>query len=167
MVKLNKFLDEKKIHLVFDVTLWLKGVFALGEILAGLAAYFVPQEFLVDLVWWVTKDEFAEDPHDLVANFLLHGVEKLSVGAKTFAATYLLAHGVVKLWLIVGLLRQRLWYYPVSLMVFAAFIVYQLYRYSFTHSIWLLFITAIDLVVIVLTWHEYRFLQRSPHRTSS
>lgn len=161
MLGLNKLLDEKKIHLVFDVTLWLKGAFAFSEILAGLAAYFVPQEFLIDLVYWVTTDEFGETKHDLVSNFLLQGVEHLSVGAKTFAAIYLLAHGVVKLWLIVGLLRQKLWYYPISLIVFALFIVYQLYRYSYTQSIWLLFITAVDVVVIVLTWHEYRFLQRS------
>jgi uncharacterized membrane protein len=161
MVKLDKLLDERKIHLVFDVTLWLKGAFAFSEILAGLAAYFVPQEFLVDLVYWVTTDEFGETRHDIISNLLLHGVEHLSVGAKTFAALYLLAHGVVKLWLIVGLLRQRLWYYPVSLIVFALFIVYQLYRYTFTHSIFLLFLTAVDIVVIVLTWHEWRFLQRS------
>lgn len=167
MLGLNKLLDEKKIHLVFDVTLWLKGAFAFSEILAGLAAYFVPQEFLIDLVYWVTTDEFGETKHDLVSNLLLQGVEHLSVGAKTFAAIYLLAHGVVKLWLIIGLLRQKLWYYPVSLIVFALFIVYQLYRYSYTQSIWLLFITAVDVVVIVLTWHEYRFLQRSYHQIRS
>jgi len=167
MLGLNKLLDEKKIHLVFDVTLWLKGAFAFSEILAGLAAYFVPKEFLIDLVYWVTTDEFGETKHDLVSNLLLQGVEHLSVGAKTFAAIYLLAHGVVKLWLIVGLLRQKLWYYPISLIVFTLFIVYQLYRYSFTQSIWLLFITAVDIVVIVLTWHEYRFLQRSRQRTRS
>lgn len=167
MLGLNKLLDEKKIHLVFDVTLWLKGVFAFSEILSGLAAYFVPKEFLIDLVYWVTTDEFGETKHDLVSNLLLQGVEHLSVGAKTFAAIYLLAHGVVKLWLIVGLLRQKLWYYPISLIVFTLFIVYQLYRYCFTQSIWLLFITAVDIVVIVLTWHEYRFLQRSRHRTRS
>lgn len=167
MLGLNKLLDEKKIHLVFDVTLWLKGAFAFSEILAGLAAYFVPQEFLIDLVYWVTTDEFGETKHDLVSNLLLQGVEHLSVGAKTFAAIYLLAHGVVKLWLIIGLLRQKLWYYPVSLIVFALFIVYQLYRYSYTQSIWLLFITAVDVLVIVLTWHEYRFLQRSYHQIRS
>ena len=77
-----------------------------------------------------------------------------------FAAVYLLGHGVIKLWLIIGLLREKLWYYPTALVVFGLFIVYQLYRYSFTHSIWLLLITIVDLVVIGLTWHEYRYLRR-------
>lgn len=162
MMRLNRIIDERKIFLVFEVSLWLKAIFALLEIVAGIAAYLVSREFLIGLVQWVMRDEFAEDPHDWIANFLLHGVEKLSVGAKTFAAAYLLAHGVVKLWLIIGLLRRRLWYYPVSMVAFALFVAYQLYRYTFTHSIWLLLLTAIDLVVIALTWHEYEFLRRSP-----
>lgn len=151
--------DEEKLHLIFEVSLWFKAVFALSEIFAGVAAYFIPQRFFLTLVLWVTRDEFVEDPHDLVANLLLHTAQHLSVGTKEFAAAYLLGHGVIKLWLIAGLLRERLWYYPVSLVVFCAFVVYQVYRYSFTHSIWLLLITALDIVIIALTWHEYRYLR--------
>ena len=154
----NRFLDEKKIHWIFDVSLWFKAVFALSEIVAGVVAYFVPQRLFLTLVLWVTKQEFAEDPHDFVANSLLHAVQHLSVGTQRFAAAYLLAHGVIKLWLIVGLLRQRLWYYPVAMVVFGAFVGYQLYRYTFTHSIWMQLITALDAVIIALTRHEYRYL---------
>ena len=161
MTDLKKLLDHKNIHLAFEWSLWTKAVFALSEILAGLATYLVPQHLFLAFVLWVTQKEFAEDPHDLVANFLLHSVQNLSVGTQKFAAVYLLAHGVVKLWLIVGLLRERLWYFPVSIAVFGLFIVYQLYRYTFTHSIWLLLITILDIVVIVITWHEYRYLQNA------
>jgi hypothetical protein len=52
-----------------------------------------------------------------------------------------LSHGVVKLWLIIGLLRQKLWYYPLAAAVFGLFIVYQ---YSFTNSLWLLVLSAVD-----------------------
>lgn len=149
---------EENIHLVFEVSLWLKGVDAFFEIIAGIFTYFVSKQLLVGFVLRVTQEEFAEDPHDVVANFLLHMVQHFSVGAQSFLAIYLLAHGVIKLWLIIGLLRKKLWYYPVALVVFALFIVYQLYRYSFTHSVWLLLITALDVIVIVLTWHEYRYL---------
>lgn len=151
--------SEKGIHLVFEVSLWLKGVFAVAEILAGIAAYLVPRQFLVGLVLWVTKDEFAEDPHDLIANFLLHSVQNISIGTQEFAAVYLVGHGVIKLWLIIGLMRKRLWYYPASIVVFGLFIVYQLYRHTFTHSVWLLLITVLDIIVIGLTWHEYRYLR--------
>jgi uncharacterized membrane protein len=69
---------------------------------------------------------------------------------------------VVKLWLIGDLLRGRLVYYPIAIAVFGAFIVYQLYRFHFTHSIWLIVITVIDALVIVLTASEYRQLRSRP-----
>ncbi|WP_338048205.1 DUF2127 domain-containing protein [Paraburkholderia azotifigens] len=110
---------------------------------------------------WVTREEFAEDSHDLVVNFLLHTVQHLSIGAQKFAAIYLLGHGMIKLWLIVGLLRQRLWYYPVSMIVYGLFIAYQVYRYTFTQSVWLLLGTTLDIVIFALTWHEYRSLRNA------
>jgi uncharacterized membrane protein len=157
----KKLLSEHTIHFIFDVSLWIKGIFALSEVGAGVAVYFIAQPFLLTVVQWVTRDEFAEDPQDVVANYLLHSVQSLSIGTQHFAAAYLLGHGVIKLWLIAGLLRRRLWYYAVALAVFGLFVVYQLYRYTFTQSIWLLFITVIDLIVIGLTRHEWRYLKQT------
>lgn len=160
MTKAGKWLTEKRIHLIFQVTLWLKGAFALGEIASGIFAYVVPKDFLLHLVASLTQHELAEDPHDFIANYLMHAAQHYSVGTREFTAIYLISHGAVKLWLIVGLLRERLWYYQTALVVFGLFIVYQLYRFGHTHSLFLLFITAVDVIVIVLTWHEYRYLRR-------
>ncbi|HUZ72702.1 MAG TPA: DUF2127 domain-containing protein [Stellaceae bacterium] len=166
MARSDKLFSERNIHLAFEISLWAKGLFALSEIVAGIAAYFVTRQFLLDVVQWVTKDEFAEDPHDVIANFLLHSVQSLSINTQDFAAVYLLGHGVIKLWIIIGLLRRKLWYYPIAVVVFGLFIVYQLYRYTFTHSVWLLLITALDIIIIGLTWHEYGFLRRSSQQES-
>jgi uncharacterized membrane protein len=154
-----RLFSERNIHLAFAVSLRLKGLFALSEIAAGVAAFFVSQKSLLSVMLWVTKEEFAEDPHDFVANFLLQSVQNLTISAQHFAALYLFAHGLIKLWVIIGLLREKLWYYPVAIVVFALFIAYQLYRYAVAHSVWLLLITALDVVVIGLTWHEYRYLR--------
>lgn len=159
-MRAGNLLNERRIHLVFEVSLLVKGVFALLEIGGGLLAYFVPKQLLLGLVAILTERELAEDPRDLVANYLLHAAQNLSVGTQTFAAAYLLSHGAIKLWLVIGLLRKRLWYYPTALVVFWLFVGYQLYRFSFTRSAFLLLLTAVDLVVIALTWHEYRYLKR-------
>lgn len=150
---------EKTLHLAFELSLWCKGAFALLEIIAGVAAYFVPPQRVLTLVLWVNKEEFVEDPRDLVVNLLLSTVQHLPASAEKFAAIYLLGHGVIKLWLIAGLLQKRLWLYPAAMSIFGLFIVYQLYRYTFTHSVWLLLVTALDVLVIVLTWHEYRHIK--------
>ena len=155
----TRFPDEKYVHLAFQVSLVLKAVFAVAEILAGIGAYFVTQQFLFRLVERITREELLEDPRDFVANYLFQSAQHFSVSTRHFTAVYLLSHGAIKLWLIVGLLRERLWYYPVAIAIFGLFIAYQLYRYSVTHSLWLLLITVVDVVVIVLTWHEYRYLR--------
>jgi len=159
--------NEKLLRAIFDASLWLKAAFALSEVAGGIAAFFVSKQFLLGFVQWVFQDEFADDPHDFIATFFLHSVQGLTSGTLNFAAAYLLVHGVIKLWLIGGLLRERLWYYPTALVVFSLFVAYQLYRYTITHSVWLLLITAIDLAVIGLTWHEWRYLKQTRANQSS
>jgi uncharacterized membrane protein len=153
--------SEKTTHLLFQVTLLCKGVFAALEIVAGIGTYFVTQEFVLQAVARLTRVELLQGPHDVIANYLSASAQHFSLSTRNFTAAYLLTHGVVKLWLIVGLLRERVWYYPLAIAVFGAFIVYQLYRFSLSHSPWLVVITVVDLVVIALTWHEYRYLRRA------
>lgn len=160
MRSIKKFLTERYIRIAFRISLWFKAVFALTEIAGGVVAFFVTRSFLVHAANVITQGELSEDPNDFFANYLRHAVQHFSVNARHFTAIYLLAHGIIKLWLVVGLLRVRLWYYPTALVVFSLFVAYQLYRFSHTHSLALLFVTAVDLAVIILTWHEYRYLRR-------
>lgn len=155
----SRVLEEKYVHLAFEVSLVLKAVFAVAETLAGVGAYFVTQQLVFGLVERITREERLEDPRDFIANYLFQSAQHFSLSTRNFTAAYLLSHGVIKLWLIIGLLRQRLWYYPVAIVIFGLFIVYQVYRFGLTHSLWLLLITAVDVLVIGLTWHEYRYLR--------
>lgn len=149
---------EQYLHRFFEITLLLKAIFAIGEIVSAIGVYVVPLDTVADFVGAVTSAELAKHPHDVVAAHLAVWAQNLSVGTKHFVALYLLSHGAVKLWVIIGLMRERLWYYPVALVLFTLFIVYQLHRYMLTHSVSLLLLTVVDLVVIGLTWHEYRYL---------
>jgi uncharacterized membrane protein len=157
---MNKFIDEHKLHLAFEIGLILKAIFALLEVAGGILAYFITQQFLLKVVLALTSHEIGEDPNDFVATFLLRSVRDFSVSTQHFTALYLLSHGAIKLVLIAGLMRGIFWIYPVAIAVFAGFIAYQLYRFTNTHSIWLLILTLLDMVVIWLTWHEYRYMQR-------
>ena len=158
-MSLTKAFEEKNLHRAFEIGLILKGIFALLEIIAGIVAYFISQNFLLNLVLAVFHEELEGDPHDLVANFLIHSAQNFSVSTQLFTSVYLLGHGVFKAVLIAGLLRGKLGYYPAAIIVFVLFVVYQIYRYSITYSIGLLLITLLDIVVIWLTWHEYRYMR--------
>ncbi len=162
MPGIKKLFEEKNIHLVFEVSLIFKGAIALFEILGGILVYFISQSFLLNVILALTQHELLQDPRDFFANYLLHSAQNFSVSSQHFAAFFLLSHGIIKMFLIIGLLRKKLWYYPTGIVVFGLFIIYQLYRFSFTHSLWLLVITLLDLVVIWLTWHEWRYLKANP-----
>ena len=151
---------EIRVHAAFQLTLVAKAAFAALEMLGGIATYLVPQDFLMRTIERITRNELLEDPRDFVARHLWEWVQGFSVSSRHFAALYLLSHGIVKLWLVVGLLRQKVAYYPIAIAVFSAFVAYQVYRYQLTHSISLVIITAIDMVVIALTWHEYRVVRQ-------
>jgi len=152
--------DEKTFRRLFRVSLFLKAAFSLSEIVGGVLAYFISQQYLLHLVTMFTQEELTEDPRDFVAHFLVQSAQQMSVSAQHFAAFYLLSHGIIKTFLIVGLLREKLWYYPLSMLVFGAFVAYQLFRFQVTHLLWLMAITILDIVVIAMTWHEYRFLRQ-------
>jgi uncharacterized membrane protein len=119
------------------------------------------------LVQWVnrlTQHELLEDPHDVVATRIAAVAQGLSASTQSFYAFYLLSHGVVKLLLVAGLLANRLWAYPVSIAVFSLFILYQLYRFSYTHGVGLVALSVFDAFVIVLIWHEWRLYRHHAAR---
>jgi uncharacterized membrane protein len=86
--------------------------------------------------------------------------QNFTVSTQRFYAFYLLSHGVIRVFLVVGLLRNKPWAYPVSLVVFGLFIVYQLYRFSYTHGIGLIVLTVFDVIVMGLIWREYLLVRR-------
>src|SRR5438067_8861821 len=152
-------MQEKRIHQIFVVSVALKGVHALIEIVGGLALYLVSTATIVAAINRWSNDELIEDKHDWIANHLLNFAQHFSVAEHNFYAFYLLSHGLIKSLLVIGLLREKLWAYPASFAVFGAFIAYQLYRYSYTHDVGLILLTVFDLFVIALAWHEYRLLR--------
>ncbi len=148
--------SEKNIRLAFLISLGFKGAHAVLETIGGTLLFFVSTGFIYSLVQMLTLVEITEDPNDFIANYLLRSAQAFTVDTKTFVALYLLAHGVVKLFLVFALLKNKLWAYPLSLLVFGLFIAYQLYRFAYTHSPFLILLTLFDLVVMWLIWHEYK-----------
>lgn len=147
---------------LFRISVWLKGADAVLELIGGIGLLVVSPDLILRTVAFLTQDELVQDPRDFVANSALRAAQQLSLGTEHFAAFYLLAHGAVKILLVGALLRVKLWAYPTAVCVFGAFIVYQLYRFTFTHSVGLIALSLFDLGVIWLIWLEYRALKKRP-----
>jgi uncharacterized membrane protein len=149
-------LERKIEHTFFLLSVWSKGVAGLLETIGGLLLLFIPHPGLNALVVFLTAPELAEDPTDRIATLLQRTVQELGADTKLFASGYLIVHGIIKVFLVAGLLGRRLWSYPVSLWFLAGFIAYQAYRFLFTHSLWMIALTIVDLIVAFLIWREYQ-----------
>jgi uncharacterized membrane protein len=86
---------------------------------------------------------------------------------RLFPSLFLLSHGIAKVVLVIALWMKELWAYPATILVFSAFSAYQIYRCSHTHSIALFILTIFDVVVIGLTWQQWRQLNVSRSATTS
>jgi uncharacterized membrane protein len=155
-------MNERRIHQAFEIGVLLKGAHALVECFGGLALYLVSTDTIAAWVNTMTQEELNENPNDFIATYLSNLVQDFSVSNKQFYAFYLLSHGLIKILLVIGLLRNKMWSYPASLAVLGLFIVYQLYRFSYTHSFGLILLTIFDLFVMALVWHEYLVRRRLP-----
>jgi uncharacterized membrane protein len=159
-MKLN--LSEKRIREIFYLGVILKGIDGVIETIAGFALLFIGHAQLGAIVTFFTREELLEDPHDTIANYLTHGFQTFSGASQRFGALYLLVHGVVKMALVVGLLRNRLWAYPAAIAVFTALGLYQTYYVVVDRSLLLTVLTILDVIIIFLTWHEYRYRKQHP-----
>jgi uncharacterized membrane protein len=147
------------VHLLFDISVITKGIDGVLEIVGGILLFLLSPLQVYTIVRVLTQHELSQDPHDLVATYLLNRTQGLSGGAQAFGAAYLLWHGAVKVALVTALLLKRRWAYPLAILAFLLFLVYQLYRYSHTLSPELLVLSVVDVLVIVLTWLEYKRLR--------
>ena len=150
---------------LFRVGLGIKGLDGLLELTGGVLLLVTSEATLAGWVTALTQHELSEDPGDLVATSLQDAVSGLSGSAGTFAAWYLLGHGVVKVVLVAAVLSNRLWAYPWMIAFLVLFIAYQAYRFALGPSIGLALLTAFDVLIVWLTYREYgRQRSRPPAR---
>jgi uncharacterized membrane protein len=151
----------------FKIGLVLKGLDGILEVIGGIVLLFLSPQAIQHLARTLTAHELSQDPHDLIARYILHTTSHLTTSTTLFGAIYLLSHGAAKIVLVVLVLRDKLWAYPWLIGLLLAFIAYQLYRLTVHFSIGLTALTVFDAVLVWLTWREYQAkrAQRQPVTT--
>ncbi len=149
------------VHKGFEIGIFLKGVNGLLEIGFGIFLFFVSPEMARQIVATVTSHELSQDPHDVIANYLMNLAHNFSMGTRLFSIIYLLSHGLIKIFLALSLWKRKLWAYPLAMVIFSVFIGYQIYRYTFTRSAELIVLTVLDMIIIILTWLEFKRLKNA------
>jgi len=148
--------QKKKTLFAYHLGLWIKAAQAFLEIVAGILFYVINTNKLTTFILAVAHGEITESPHGMLPNLLIKSVDQFSLAGKYFIAFYLLSHGVVKLFIIVGLFLKKPWAYPVSVVGFSILIFYQTYHFFMNHSLALILFTIMDLIILGLIIYEHR-----------
>ena len=160
-MKKENVIHRDILHKSFEVGILLKGVDGILEILGGFLLMFLNPDRLNKLIVLFTQHELSQDPRDFIANYLIKFGTGFSISAQHFGSFYLFSHGIIKLVLVYLLWKRKIWSYPLAIIFLLLFIFYQIYRYTFTHSIWMIFLTIFDIIMIVLTIIEYNRIKKT------
>ncbi|MBY0328596.1 DUF2127 domain-containing protein [Patescibacteria group bacterium] len=138
---------QDHLHKAFLATILMNGVIAVLDILAGFFFAFtgIIDPFLTSL----------SSGTGILAT-LASLVQTMSDKVQTIGAFYFFSHGAVKLLLVWGLWKNRLWAYPVSIIFLSGFSIYQLYEISVHFSLIVTAFLLFNTIVIILVINEYR-----------
>ena len=149
----------------FNITLVLKGLDGLFELVGGILLIVITPATLDHLAKMLTQHELSQDSHDFIAHRLLRLTANLH-NTQLFGAVYLLTHGIVKIVIVIGLLRREHWAYYVAFVFLGGFVIYQVYRLTYAPSFGLALLTVFDAFIIWLTWREFRRMRAGGHTSA-
>jgi uncharacterized membrane protein len=144
---------------LFHISLIIKTIQGTAELLLGFAFLYIQSSTVTLFLQEFTRDELVENPYDKTSHFLLQTGNSIVASGTLFIALYLLSHGIIKLLLIIGILKKKLEAYYIFITILTLFIIYQLYRYSITHSVLVLIFTIFDILFCWLVWKESKILK--------
>ena len=149
------------IHKSFEIGILLKGIDGVLEIIGGILLVFLNPARLNKLIIILTQHELSENPQDMFVSIMIKLNSNFSVSTQYFGVFYLILHGLVKFILVILLWKKKIWAYPLTIASLILFIIYQIYRYTIDHSMWLILLTVFDIIMILLTFIEYKRMKGS------
>lgn len=155
-----EFLRNRIIHDFFLFTIILKGINGVWEIALGLAFLVFGRQ---TLSWaaMAVHQVFAGSSGRLAGAYLQRQAENVSPGTQYFLAVYFLFYGLVNFFLVAALFRRKHWAYPVAIVFFSLFIVYQFWRVYLHHSGLLFWVTVFDIFLVWPIYLEYKNVKKA------
>jgi uncharacterized membrane protein len=147
---------------LYFIAVSVKGVDGLLEMVLGFALLLVPSLPHAALEAAASRASSGTMPLGQFISNYLEGVDgTLSHWGIGLVIAYLVAHGAVKLLLVVCLLLRLHKVYPIAVAVLGAFLAFEIYLFCVGPSVTLGLFTLLDVAIIYLIIREYRQLKRS------
>jgi len=148
--KQGSFVDR-----AFWLSLIIKGIDGALQLIGGVAVLFIEPGTLSRWFRYLTRYLLHRKPHNSESNFIHSAAAQFGISVETLVCIYLLSHGVIKVLLVYGLLKRKLWVFPAALAGFGFFLAVEIYRIS-EHFYWgILILMCVDIFVITMVILEY------------
>ncbi len=149
------------LHELYGISVIVKGVDGILEIIGGLLLIFFSPLSITRTILFLGRTELVENPRHPLINIIYHLASGLSLQKRHFYSLLFLSHGAVKLIMVFGLVKNKLWAYPATIAIFTAFVFYQAFEMYYSPSLLLGVITLIDIFVVLLISREYQAVSRA------
>lgn len=143
-------------HVAFLAILIAKGLLGLAQLAIAVLIHFGAVQQLPAIAKWFFREELTQDPTDFIATHILKIIVGADTSHLTFYQAYFAVHGLLHVGIVAALLAGALWAYPLTIAVLILFIVYQAIEWLNIGGPMLLVLTAIDVIVIWLTYIEWQ-----------
>jgi uncharacterized membrane protein len=143
----------------FRVSLFIKAIDGTLQLIGGTLLLIIPHATLVSWLDKLSTQVMPDNNETLIAQLLHTASQHYSVRAEIFLSLYMLSHGVIKLGLVYGLLREKLWVFPLAFVAFAGLILIELDRILIHHYWGVIILLSFDTFVLTMVILEYRRLK--------
>lgn len=151
---LIKTTDEQE--LFFRIAMWWRIGYGLIRLILGFVLLKVVGKPISDVFYNLMNHELSQDPNDILIQTISPHLQHLPITITYFVAFYFIFWGLLDVLLSIQLLKHKLWAFPLTIALISLFVLYELYRFSHTHSLILLGVIFVDMVVVALIHKEYR-----------
>jgi uncharacterized membrane protein len=125
------------------------------RILFGVALLKVVGYPLLDVIEFIGYG-FTDESSDVLYHVVNFFISEQSFYVTHFLAFYFIFWGVIDILLSYNLIKEKLWAFPVSIVLIGLFVIYSITRFIFTHSLLLLSVIIIDVIILLLIYKEYQ-----------
>ncbi len=148
-------IGNKKIDF-FRLAMFWRTFYGALRLLFGLALLKLIHVPLIDLLYKIMRSELIEDPTDFLFTVANGFLQLHPIYITYFISAYLIFWGIIDIVISISLLKHKKWAFPTSFWLIGFFVIYELYRFTYTNSYILLGIIFVDLLILWVIWKEYK-----------
>jgi uncharacterized membrane protein len=155
--------DKSFVHRAFWWSLFIKGLDGLLQLIGGIAVLVAEPGTLGRTYRYFSRFLVGHRAHNPEADFIREAATSFHISVPILVSIYLLANAAIKLLLVYGLFKERLWVFPAAFVGFGILFSLEAYRIS-VHFHWgILILMCISIFVITMVALEYKKVRSQIH----